>query len=239
MIRRLLSTLVLALALAGCEAVVVEAPKPAPTAVRIAAGLPSPEQAVDNVVTVVERIGPVAERVCRERRPLGPCNFDIVLLNDPELPPNAFQTADRRGRPVIAFTIGLVAMVRNPDELAFILGHEAAHHIAGHLERTRTDALEGALIGGVLASVGGAGSEAVREAQRVGASMGARRYSKTYELEADVLGTRIAWLAGFDPVRGAQYFARIPDPGDRLLGTHPPNAERIRVVRQTAAQLRP
>jgi Zn-dependent protease with chaperone function len=38
-------------------------------------------------------------------------------------------------------------------------------------------------------------------------------------------------------VRGAEYFNRVPDPGNRFLGTHPPNADRIRVVRQTAAGL--
>jgi hypothetical protein len=30
----------------------------------------------------------------------------------------------------------------------------------------------------------------------------------------------------------------LPDPGDRFLGTHPPNAERKALVRQTVARLR-
>ncbi|MDP5361691.1 MAG: M48 family metalloprotease, partial [Paracoccaceae bacterium] len=74
-------------------------------------------------------------------------------------------------------------------------------------------------------------------AQRLGASVGARTYSKEFELEADALGSRIAAAAGFDPLRGAEFFFRIPDPGDRFLGTHPPNAERLRTVRQVAASL--
>ena len=41
--------------------------------------------------------------------------------------------------------------------------------------------------------------------------------------------------AGYDPRIGALYFARIPDPGDRFLGTHPPNADRQRVVAEVAA----
>src|SRR5690606_31841804 len=91
---------------------------------------------------------------------------------------------------------------------------------------------------GVLATVGGASAAGVRDAQNFGATLGARRYSQSFELEADALGTVIAFKAGYDPVRGAEYFARIPDPGNRFLGTHPPNASRIAVVRQVAAGLR-
>ena len=51
------------------------------------------------------------------------------------------------------------------------------------------------------------------------------------------MGTRIAAAAGFDPLRGSEFFFRIPDPGDRFLGTHPPNAERLRTVQRVAAGL--
>jgi len=48
----------------------------------------------------------------------------------------------------------------------------------------------------------------------------------------------IAFRAGFDPLAGALYFDRIDDPGNRFLGTHPANADRIAVVRRTMAGLR-
>ena len=54
---------------------------------------------------------------------------------------------------------------------------------------------------------------------------------------ADKLGTIITHKAGYNPVRGAEFFTRIADPGNRFLGTHPPNAARIDTVRQTAATL--
>ncbi len=57
------------------------------------------------------------------------------------------------------------------------------------------------------------------------------------ELEADQMGTILAWEAGFDPLRGAQFFNRLPDPGDDFLGTHPPNAQRLQIVRQTMAAI--
>lgn len=74
-------------------------------------------------------------------------------------------------------------------------------------------------------------------ARELGAAVGARAYSKEFELEADALGARIAALAGYDPVKGAAYFQRIPDPGNEFLGTHPPNAARIAVVKAVAAAL--
>jgi predicted Zn-dependent protease len=138
---------------------------------------------------------------------------------------------------VIGFTLALIADARNQDELAFILGHEAAHHIAGHIPATQQSAQTGALLGGLAATLGGLDAQSVDAIAQLGATVGARQYSKAFELEADALGTVIAARAGYNPVRGAAYFSRIPDPGDRFLGSHPPNAERIRVVQATAARI--
>ena len=61
----------------------------------------------------------------------------LVYLSDAALTapnlPGWIDTLQAQGRPVIFFTLGLIADARNSDELAFVLGHEAAHHIAGHL----------------------------------------------------------------------------------------------------------
>jgi predicted Zn-dependent protease len=96
--------------------------------------------------------------------------------------------------------------------------------------------MAGALIFGTLASI--AGATDVEQATRIGATVGARTYSKEFELEADALGTVVAFRAGYDPARGADFFSRIPDPGNRFLGSHPPNAERRVTVQRTLATLR-
>jgi len=189
-------------------------------------------------VQVVERMEPVAERLCLQETTGANCDFQIVVDTRKGQPPNAYQTVDRSGRPIIAFTVSLIAAAQNQDELAFVMGHEAAHHISGHLTRTRDSAVAGAVVGGLLATLAGADASAIGTAQDYGATIGARRFSKDFELEADSLGTVIAFRAGFDPERGAEFFTRIPDPGNRFLGTHPPNAARIEVVRETLAGLR-
>jgi predicted Zn-dependent protease len=197
-----------------------------------------PEAAARAFVRVVGQVEPVAEAICRARSSARDCDLIIVVDDRPGAPPNAFQTLDRAGRPIIGFTLALIADARNEDELAFVLGHEAAHHIAGHIPRRQGSAVTTAILAGVLAQASGAGPEEVRAAQDFGAEVGARTYSREFELEADALGAEIALAAGYDPILGAGFFDRLPDPGDQFLGTHPPNAERKQRVAATVARLR-
>ncbi|MFN6978055.1 MAG: M48 family metallopeptidase, partial [Gemmobacter sp.] len=194
--------------------------------------------AVARFRAVVDRVEPVAEAVCRVQAPQRNCDFQILVDLRPGLPINAFQTVDRAGRPVLIFTAAMLLDARSADELAFVLGHEAGHHIAGHLDRARDTAVATAIVAGVLAQAGGGSAEAVQVAQELGAAVGRRAFSQDFELEADAIGTLIAFRAGFDAERGAAVFTRLPDPGNRFLGTHPPNAARIDTVRATLARLR-
>lgn len=218
----------LSLALGGCVTG-YPAPRPVAQPVAVVATLP-PRSAAETFLSVVARVEPVAESYCRSRRTARNCDFRIVVDDRPGQPPNAFQTIDRFNRPVIGFTLALIADARNPDELAFVLGHEAAHHVLGHIPRRQDQALSGAVLAGVLAQASGLSPDEVRAAQNLGAEVAARGYSREFELEADALGAEIAYRAGYDPVLGTGFFDRLPDPGDRFLGSHPPNAERKALV---------
>lgn len=222
----------LTLTLGGCVAS-YPAPPPAP----IPAPPGSPQAAAQTFLQVVAAVEPVAEELCRTQGAVRTCDFRIVVDDRPGQPPNAFQTLDSRGRPLLGFTLALIADAQNADELAFVMGHEAAHHIAGHIARREDQALAGALVAGVLAQAGGMTPDEVRAAQNMGAEVAARSYSREFELEADALGAQIALIAGFDPVRGTGFFDRLPDPGDRFLGSHPPNAERKAVVAATVRRM--
>jgi len=230
---RLSLVLTLFLAAAAC------APLPPPPASRPSPAVPRVDvsTAARNFVQVVQEVEPVAEAVCRREAPFLDCDFRIVVDDRPGQAPNAFQTLDDAGRPVIAFNLALILEARNRDELAFVLGHEAAHHIAGHIPRTQQTALAGAVILGSLAQA--AGIADVQTVADIGASIGARTFSKEFELEADALGTVIAWRAGYDPLVGSGFFNRLPDPGNRFLGSHPPNADRQRVVQEVLESLPP
>lgn len=234
MIMRAIVALGFVAALAACEVVPVTPAGPQTTS---AVQPVSSRTSARNFVQVVNTLEPVAERECRARTTNVNCDFNIVVDDRPGEPANAYQTLDRQGRPIIAFTLALIADVQNEDELAFVMGHEAAHHIAGHIARQQQNAVAGAVIFAGLATLSGGDANTVRSAQELGAQVGARSYSKDFELEADALGTVITKRAGYDPLRGAAFFTRIPDPGDKFLGTHPPNASRIETVRRTAAGL--
>ncbi|KEO55478.1 M48 family metallopeptidase [Thioclava indica] len=233
---RLIPLLLLAV-LSGCVAsgpIPQTAPEP-PIPAQVQA---KAERAVDQLVTVARRMEPVIEAECRARSDLRNCDYRLVIDDRLDSPANAFQTEDRRGRPVIGVTLAMIAEVRNPDELAFVLGHEAAHHIAGHISARQRDANKGAQLLGMMVQSQGADARTVANARKAGAEMGSRLFAKDYELEADRLGTIITWDAGYDPLRGAAFFRRLPDPEETVLGTHPANALRLDIVKKTVKELR-
>ena len=224
-------------ALSACDIEPVPVSRPAPGAEPVAVvSRTGSAQTLGDFRAVVSRVEPVAEGVCRQMRPRDNCDFNIVVDSRPGLPPNAYQTYDDAGRPVIAFTPALIAEMKNRDELSFALSHEAAHHIEGHIGQTQSSAQTGAVLGAVLGQLAGLDAQGVDVVTNIGGTVGARRYSKGFELEADSLGARIAARAGYDPVRGVLYFQDAADPGDRFLGTHPPNADRIRTVQQAVGR---
>lgn len=233
-IRGLMMAIVAGLALLGCDIAPVTSVQPLPSAPQSQA----PASTRAEFAAVVSRMRPVATQVCRERSPQLDCNFIVVLDDRPNQPPNAFHSRDAQGRPTIAFTASLIDELRSQDEIALIFGHEAAHHIADHLPRLQREATTGAILGGLVATLAGADDQTAQRLVNVGATVGARRYSKPFELEADRIGAVIAERAGYDALRGAQVFRRIPDPGNQFLGTHPPNAERLREVERAVANHR-
>lgn len=190
-------------------------------------------------ISVISRMEPAIERECLQRgtQPIN-CDFQFVVDDRSGLDPNAFQTVDASGRPIIGFTLSLIGEARNADELAFVVGHEASHHILGHINRKTSAATVGSVILGGLASAYGGNPQAIESAQEMGAQFGARYYSKEWELEADYLGAIIALKAGYDPEHGAMFFARIPDPGDKVLGSHPSRAARVAQVARAVADYR-
>ncbi len=220
--------------LGGCVSTTQAPSAPQPT---ISFNADPSDAQVARFQSVISKVEPVAERICRREMPNANCDFKVEFDRRPNQPPNAYQTLDQNGRPILAFNLALIASVRNADELAFVVSHEAAHHIAGHIPRQQQNTVAGAILLGGLAALTGAGSGTVDAAVDLGATVGSRTYSKDFELEADAIGTVIAAQSGYDPVRGAEFFNQIPDPGDRFLGTHPPNAQRIATVRKVAASL--
>ena len=90
-----------ALVLSGCVAT-TQSPQGQSSAPQT--GTAAPDQtAVARFESVVARVEPVAEGICRQQLPGGNCDFLVQVDTRPNQPPNAFQTLDRDGRPILAF----------------------------------------------------------------------------------------------------------------------------------------
>lgn len=228
---RVLILLLSVLTLGACVAPTLTA---APSTTAVPTQVPV---SVARAIEVTRRMEPVAEQLCRAQTPNQNCDFEFLVTRDPRAGINAFQTLNpENGRPVIILTVGLIRSVRNADELAFVIGHETAHHIAEHIGQQEAAARAGAQIFGTSAQQRGASQDEILAAAQQGALVGARQFSQAAELEADSIGTQITCRAGFDPLIGSRFFSQLPDPGARISGTHPPNAARVRIVQQTVAQ---
>ena len=178
---------------------------------------------------------------------------DLPVSIDTEAPVrNAYIERDGSGQSRISITTPMLMDARSDDEIAFVLSHEYGHHIADHIKKGEQQAVAGALILGAITAMGQAyatsadpyrdtGNDAA-ELERnmgLGAAVGQRAYSQSYELESDVIATHITKAAGYDPIEGAKFFARPEDTKTEagnlsFWGTHPPNAQRLATVIETA-----
>jgi hypothetical protein len=164
--------------------------------------------------------GPVRLKILRDGAPL-----EFVLTPQPGCPararlarsnqPNAF--AD--GRYAIV-TTKLLDFIRSDDELAIVLAHEMAHNILGHPARLEAEKVPG----GILRHFG-------KNAARVLAT----------EEEADRLGIKLVWAAGYDVSAAIPFWRRLyarydPIPTPKLFRTHPGLGARERLIQQTIAE---
>ncbi|MGH7260034.1 MAG: M48 family metalloprotease [Nitrospiraceae bacterium] len=129
----------------------------------------------------------------------------VVRILDTQPPTiNAFVYG---GKYIYVYT-GLLNEAASEDELAVVLGHELGHSLLKHFLRSQQDTTNN-LTG--LAEVIGAIAGGKKGYEKVSGVTKAMRasYSRTDEEEADSIGVTIAWKAGFNPLRGADFFTRM------------------------------
>jgi predicted Zn-dependent protease len=118
----------------------------------------------------------------------------------------------------------------DPDEIAFLLGHEMAHVLGGH---ARNQLTASAILNAVTARLTGVGLMLQQVL--------AKGYSRKLELEADREGARLSAAAGFDSSAAARALRRLEtiaaeDAGlAEYFSSHPPLAERVRALESQAA----
>ncbi|MEO8605986.1 MAG: M48 family metalloprotease [bacterium] len=155
-----------------------------------------------------------------------PLNREVTViplgLGPTRLPP---------GTIVLAATMALLADF-DDDELAWVLGHEIAHGVLGHLSKRDRPVSEKLATGGLIAVavpllfvpvIGPGISEIVLGMPR--------RFRRDDESAADRLGAQMAARAGYDPLAGLRALERLEqqpqEPAtQRFVDEHPPYADR-------------
>lgn len=165
-------------------------------------------------------------------RPEVACEYPLGILPGGEL--NAFADGN-----LVAISIGMLEFLRDENEIALVLGHELAHNMLLHVEKSQANAAAGALIGGILGAL--LGVDAIDVGIDVGAQIGAGAFSQDFEAEADYAGVYYAARAGYDVSGVADVWRRMAsrNPASiHLAGTtHPSSAIRFVAIEQTAAEI--
>lgn len=132
----------------------------------------------------------------------------------------------------IFITRSLVELCKvNPDEIAFIIGHEIGHIVHGHT----FDRLVSSTLMTAASRATPAGRVLTPGVMGMGLKLMQSAYTQDQETEADGFGLRLAHSAGFDPRASVRMMQRLQSTsGDGALpeifgyfSTHPPFGTRI------------
>jgi predicted Zn-dependent protease len=122
-----------------------------------------------------------------------PYKYNFYLLADPNTV-NAFALPGGQ----IFITAALFSRLESEDQLAGVLGHEIGHVVARHsAERMAVEQRNQGLVSGLVIGSGGDMNTA-QIAQVVAGTIG-MKYGRDQELQADDLGVRFMYEAGYDP----------------------------------------
>ena len=145
-----------------------------------------------------------------------------------------------RGAEVNAFALpgGFVFVTRpllefcrwDPDEAAFVLGHEMAHVVLRHAINRL---MASSAVRAALSRLNPAGGVLRQPIAGLAATLLNQGYSQDQELEADRLAVRLARAAGFDAAAAARLLARLcalsgdPSVPGSYFSSHPPLEVRL------------
>ena len=143
----------------------------------------------------------------------------------------------------IAFYFGILDQLKlNDDEVAAIMGHEAAHALREHARERmgKTAATRGAIeIGSAVFGLGGVG----RMAADMGGQLLTLKFGRDDESEADLVGLELAARAGYDPRAGVTLWQKMGEASKGAppawLSTHPAGKERIREIGKNLPAVQP
>jgi predicted Zn-dependent protease len=171
--------------------------------------------------------------------PSNPFQFNFRVVNQKEI--NAFALP---GGPV-RVNLGTIQSADNEAQLAGVIAHEISHVYMRHSTRNASKeaiaSIPLQIAGAVLGN--GAGGQLARLGIQFGAGSIFLKYSRDAESEADRVGAKIMYEAGYDPRAMAQFFekleAEVGKGGPQFLSDHPNPGNRAEAVMQEISALPP
>lgn len=139
---------------------------------------------------------------------------------------------------------GMIQSAKNEGEMAGVMAHEISHVALRHAtaQQTKQGSVKNTL--GTLGLIlGGAvlGGQAGAQAGMIAAAAWQTKYSREYETQADILGSRIMANAGYDPKDLANMFQTIAKQGGgrapEWLSSHPDPGDRYNRINREAGLL--
>jgi len=143
---------------------------------------------------------------------------------------------------------GILPITRDDVGLAVVLGHEAAHALAGHGSERMSQGLMANLGEQVLSAALSNRPEETRQlfGQLFGAGVNVGfilPYSRLQESEADRIGLTLMAMAGYDPREAIAFWQRMNKSSQsrppEFLSTHPAPETRISDIRKYIAEALP
>ena len=176
----------------------------------------------DRVQRVGQRIAAAAAR--RYPQAVQGFQWEFTLIDTPEV--NAWMLPGGKS----GVNTGLLTVATTDDELAVVLGHEAAHAVARHGGERMSRAMMVQLAAGV-ASASDEVDPALIEGVLVGYGvLGETAFSRGEESEADEIGLVISADAGYDPRAAVTFWQKMGSKGGpstpEFLSTHPSDETR-------------
>jgi predicted Zn-dependent protease len=164
-------------------------------------------------------------------------SWEVSLIGSAEL--NAFCMPGGK----IAFYYGILQKLQlDDDEVAMIMGHEAAHALREHARERigKNMATRGAIeLGSALLGLGGIG----RSLADIGGQLATLKFGRDDESEADLIGIELAARAGYDPHAGVTLWQKMAEASKgappQFMSTHPSGPTRIRDIEVNLPKVQP
>jgi predicted Zn-dependent protease len=155
--------------------------------------------------------------------------WEFNLVDDPTV--NAWCMP---GGKVVVYT-GILDVAQDEAGLAVVMGHEVAHAVARHGNERMSNQLAiqagGVALAVLMSERPAETQEMFMNAYGIGSGLGALKFSRQHESEADHMGLIFSSMAGYDPREAPKFWERMSAGGGQqppeFLSTHPSHETRV------------